>query len=623
MEQRGLGRSGIEVSRLILGCGNFGGIGSAPAFFGRGETEDRPRDHGRGLGARPPTLRHRGRLRRRPQRDLDRRLDARAGRRPRVTSKTFNAMEDGADFGLAPRAGAAPGRGEPGAARRRPHRSLPDARAGSGHAGRGDARGLRRASAQGTIGAWGVSNVDAACSRRLELGPAARAELVLAARPRRRGRGDPALRARRDRLPGVQPARRRLADREVPARRGAAGRLPDDHAAGAVPPPERRRRSTRSRRSRRRAASAVSSPPRWRSPGLLGRGDRGRASGRAGRSTSSRARGAALALSPGRARGSRLGLRMLLLNARGGRAAPRHAGCMEAMEEALVALARGEFHLPLRLVLKPPARADLLGLMPTFRGGERAVYALKTIVVVPDNAARGLDPHQGTVTLYDGAHRRARRVMNATPITAIRTAAVSGVATRRWRARTRACWRSSAPGTRRTRTSAAMLEARPFDETAPEPTARAARGAAAAVGSRRGGACAAPTSSARDELARARPALRVAQARRARERGRCLLPARARARHRDGRRRRSSSTGASRAERGGRLPRSPPRKARSGPSTSWRSSARCWPARIPGRTSRRRDHGLQVARPRGRGSRRRRARGRRARERGRRHEVEF
>ncbi len=39
MEHRALGRSGIEVSRIILGCGNFGGIGSTPAFFGAGETE--------------------------------------------------------------------------------------------------------------------------------------------------------------------------------------------------------------------------------------------------------------------------------------------------------------------------------------------------------------------------------------------------------------------------------------------------------------------------------------------------------------------------------------------------------------------------------------------------------
>ena len=36
MEKRELGRSGISVSRVILGCGNFGGIGSSPAFFGQG-----------------------------------------------------------------------------------------------------------------------------------------------------------------------------------------------------------------------------------------------------------------------------------------------------------------------------------------------------------------------------------------------------------------------------------------------------------------------------------------------------------------------------------------------------------------------------------------------------------
>ena len=40
MEQRELGRSGIAVSRIILGCGNFGGIGSDPAHFGRGTSRD-------------------------------------------------------------------------------------------------------------------------------------------------------------------------------------------------------------------------------------------------------------------------------------------------------------------------------------------------------------------------------------------------------------------------------------------------------------------------------------------------------------------------------------------------------------------------------------------------------
>ena len=39
MEWRRLGSTGLRISRLGLGCGNFGGIGSAPAFFGMGETE--------------------------------------------------------------------------------------------------------------------------------------------------------------------------------------------------------------------------------------------------------------------------------------------------------------------------------------------------------------------------------------------------------------------------------------------------------------------------------------------------------------------------------------------------------------------------------------------------------
>ena len=40
METKELGRSGIAVTRLILGCGNFGGVGSAPEFFGRGIPRD-------------------------------------------------------------------------------------------------------------------------------------------------------------------------------------------------------------------------------------------------------------------------------------------------------------------------------------------------------------------------------------------------------------------------------------------------------------------------------------------------------------------------------------------------------------------------------------------------------
>ncbi len=39
VEYRRLGTTGLEISRLCLGCGNFGGVGSAPAFYGMGENE--------------------------------------------------------------------------------------------------------------------------------------------------------------------------------------------------------------------------------------------------------------------------------------------------------------------------------------------------------------------------------------------------------------------------------------------------------------------------------------------------------------------------------------------------------------------------------------------------------
>jgi aryl-alcohol dehydrogenase-like predicted oxidoreductase len=39
MDYRPLGSTGLRISPLGLGCGNFGGVGSAPAFYGMGETE--------------------------------------------------------------------------------------------------------------------------------------------------------------------------------------------------------------------------------------------------------------------------------------------------------------------------------------------------------------------------------------------------------------------------------------------------------------------------------------------------------------------------------------------------------------------------------------------------------
>ena len=103
--------------------------------------------------------------------------------------------------------------------------------------------------------------------------------------------------------------------------------------------------------------------------------------------------------------------------------------CIEAMEEALAALARDELAMPLRFVFRPGGE-QLLGLMPAHRGGTNPLFSLKEIVIAPANARRGLDPHQGAVLLHDGETGVLQAVLNASAITEIRTAAVSAVATK-------------------------------------------------------------------------------------------------------------------------------------------------------------------------------------------------
>ncbi len=121
---------------------------------------------------------------------------------------------------------------------------------------------------------------------------------------------------------------------------------------------------------------------------------------------------------------------MLVLNQREVEELLDFPGCIEAMEAALVALARGELHQPLRPVVRPPGESNFLGLMPAHRAGARPLYSLKTVCVFPDNPQRGLDAHQGSVTLFDGVTGEVRAMLNASAITAIRTAACSALATR-------------------------------------------------------------------------------------------------------------------------------------------------------------------------------------------------
>jgi len=104
--------------------------------------------------------------------------------------------------------------------------------------------------------------------------------------------------------------------------------------------------------------------------------------------------------------------------------------CIEAMDGVLRSLTRGELHQPLRFLTRPPNAESLMGFMPAYRSAQGSVWSLKEIVIAPGNPARGLDAHQGAVLLHDGETGELSALLNASPITEIRTAAVSAVATR-------------------------------------------------------------------------------------------------------------------------------------------------------------------------------------------------
>jgi ornithine cyclodeaminase/alanine dehydrogenase-like protein (mu-crystallin family) len=103
--------------------------------------------------------------------------------------------------------------------------------------------------------------------------------------------------------------------------------------------------------------------------------------------------------------------------------------CMDVMAETLKMLSRGNAVNPLRHAMWLPDKSGLIGMMPAYLG-DTEVMGLKAISVFPGNHTTDYDSHQGTVILFETVNGRLLALMDASKITAIRTAAVSGVATR-------------------------------------------------------------------------------------------------------------------------------------------------------------------------------------------------
>jgi ornithine cyclodeaminase/alanine dehydrogenase-like protein (mu-crystallin family) len=123
-------------------------------------------------------------------------------------------------------------------------------------------------------------------------------------------------------------------------------------------------------------------------------------------------------------------MRVLVLNeADVHRLLPMHE-CIDEMAGVLAALSRGEAVQPLRTVLRPEGAAGLLAVMPAYRGGSDGAFGVKVVGVFAGNLAAGKDAHQGLVALFSAETGEPLALINASAVTAIRTAAVSGVATR-------------------------------------------------------------------------------------------------------------------------------------------------------------------------------------------------
>jgi len=102
--------------------------------------------------------------------------------------------------------------------------------------------------------------------------------------------------------------------------------------------------------------------------------------------------------------------------------------CIDVMAEALKTLARGNAILPLRPILWLPEKVGALGMMPSYLGDVKAM-GLKVVSVFPGNHGTEYDSHQGAVMLFETEHGRLLAIIDASEITAIRTAATTAVAT--------------------------------------------------------------------------------------------------------------------------------------------------------------------------------------------------
>ena len=103
--------------------------------------------------------------------------------------------------------------------------------------------------------------------------------------------------------------------------------------------------------------------------------------------------------------------------------------CIDLMAATQAAISRGEIELPLRSMLQVTDGAGYFGVMPG-EIGSAEVFGAKLVTLFPANPDRGIPAVQGHILLFDRADGTPLALVEASSVTALRTAAASAAATR-------------------------------------------------------------------------------------------------------------------------------------------------------------------------------------------------
>src|SRR6204780_1382743 len=105
------------------------------------------------------------------------------------------------------------------------------------------------------------------------------------------------------------------------------------------------------------------------------------------------------------------------------------AECIDLMQRTMIAVSEGRVVLPLRSILVMPGDRGMMGVMPGYLADPEC-FGVKLVSLIPRNKPPQYSSHLGLVLLFEAEHGRPVALLDAAEVTAIRTAAASGLATR-------------------------------------------------------------------------------------------------------------------------------------------------------------------------------------------------